>query len=65
MTLADAIEHPGCHVIYTHPATGAKEYGVISHASQSTRGLVYVHYGENTAPLATHPDNLELNRSRR
>ena len=40
MTLAEAIEHPGCHVIYTHPETGARESGVICHARPSTRGLV-------------------------
>ena len=65
MTLADAIENSGARVIYTHPATGATECGVISHASHSSRGLVFVHYGEHTGPLATHPANLKFDRSRR
>lgn len=65
MTFDDAIEFSGCHVIYTHPATGVKENGVISHTGRSNRGLVFVHYGENTQPLATHPANLTLDRSRR
>lgn len=65
MTLDEAIENSGSHVVYTHPATGAKEKGVISHVSHSSRGLVYVHYGEHTKPLATHPANLALDRRRR
>ena len=65
MTLADAIENPGAAVIYTHPATGKAEVGVICHASHGTRGLVYVYYGENSQPLATHPANLTFDRSRR
>lgn len=65
MTLADAIEFSGCHVIYTHPATGVKEPGVICRASSTIRDLVYVYYGESSQPLATHPANIELDRSRR
>ena len=65
MTLSEVIEHSGAHVIYTHPATGAKEPGVICRASTTIRDLVYVYYGENSQPLATHPANLELDRSRR
>lgn len=65
MTLSDAIENSGCHVIYTHPATGVKEPGVICMVSSTIRDLVYVYYGENTQPLATHPANLDLDRSRR
>ncbi|KXF56174.1 hypothetical protein AXA44_02770 [Rhodococcus sp. SC4] len=62
MTLSDAIENPGVRVIYTHPATGAQEPGVISHATHE-RGLVFVYYGDSV--IATHPANLKFDRSRR
>ena len=65
MSLDEVIEHAGAHVIYTHPATGVKERGVICRASSTIRDLVYVYYGENSQPLATHPANLELDRRRR
>lgn len=54
MTLAEAVESPGAAVVYTHPATGRKEYGELSPFIE--RGLIGVYYGDTMIP--THPANL-------
>ena len=61
MTLDEAVENPGRAVIYTHPATGHTEQGVLCRVAE--RRLVYVYYGETL--IATHPANLEFDRNRR
>jgi hypothetical protein len=60
MTLTDAIARPGAAVIYTHPATGRKEYGELSHHGFTERGLIGVYYDETL--ILTHPANLTFDR---
>lgn len=48
---------PGQSVIYTppHDPNGGRESGIVTSVTDS---FVFVRYGDDTTPKATHPDNL-------
>ncbi|MBM4590193.1 hypothetical protein GS507_18595 [Rhodococcus hoagii] len=63
LTLRRAAAHVGEFVTYTNPIDRkTKEIGVIERVDHR---VVWVEYESWSTPVATHPDNLTLDRSSR